>query len=449
MKTNPPILVRDKESLTIRHTAPIRMQRENPGGSHVFFQHLGDQSLRRLRQGGALSIGAAQDNDWVLGDSSVSARHCQIFQRGDKWFVKDLRSTNGTQINDVYVLETILPHQGVLRVGRCDIRFVTVPPLGSDGLSPRGLHGFTTCDARLQAMLKEIELVASSSATVLIQGETGTGKEVLARAIHTEGDKRKPFVALNCGSCPDTLIESELFGHVRGAFTGAELQRRGAFQRANGGTLFLDEVGELTPHAQTSLLRALESGEVHPVGSDDSIHVQVRVIAATHRNLQARVRDGGFREDLYYRLSVIPVELPPLRERPADILHLARRFAEQFSRESRPVLITPGVESALLAHSWRGNVRELRNVMQRACVTCHDGFLTAGDLRLQTGNFPAGAEDAAPVMTLAEMEFAAITRALRSHEGNLAEAAKTLGVNRTTLYRKMENFRRRGMTAAA
>jgi len=303
-----------------------------------------------------------------------------------------------------------------------------------------------TVVAESEASRKLLELVrrvAPSRAAVLIQGESGTGKELVARLLHYWSDRvGQPFVAVNCKAFAEGVLESELFGHEKGAFTGAVAARPGCFERATGGTLFLDEIGEIGPDFQAKLLRVLQDGEVLPVGGTRSRRVDVRVVTATNRSLRDEIAAGRFRDDLYYRLNVIPVQLAPLRERREDILPLAHHFLARHAAESgRGLALAPEAEEALVAHAWPGNVRELENAIERAVVLAHGERITPEDLLLEQHGPSA---DAAPEGTLQDsLDRAAAARirsALEAAKGNRAEAARGLGIDRTTLYRLMKRL---------
>ncbi|PWC46266.1 sigma-54 dependent transcriptional regulator [Azospirillum sp. TSA6c] len=287
---------------------------------------------------------------------------------------------------------------------------------------------------RLRAL---IERVAPSPSTVLIEGESGVGKELVARALHTRSHRaERPFVALNCAAVSADLVEAELFGHLRGAFTGAKEARKGLFYYAHGGTLFLDEIGELPLALQSKLLRVLEERRIRPVGGEQELPVDVRVVAATNRDLKAEVAAGRFRADLFYRLAVMTLRVPPLRERGDDVVELARRFMGVLSLRLGvpPLDIDPPLEAALIAHGWPGNVRELRNLVERALLF---GEFPLEDLGLSVHVAPeGGAVDAAGGQTLAEVEKRHILAVLADCGGNRARAAALLGVSRKTLDRK-------------
>ncbi len=302
---------------------------------------------------------------------------------------------------------------------------------------------------RSQALLDLVRRVAPSRATVLIQGESGTGKELVARLLHFWSDRvGRPFVAVNCKAFAEGVLESELFGHEKGAFTGALAARAGCFERAAGGTLFLDEIGEIGPDFQAKLLRVLQEGEVLRVGGAEPRPVDTRVVCATNRPLRAAVAAGRFREDLFFRLNVIPVQLAPLRERPEDIVPLAERFLERFTREAgRRLPLAPEALAALRAHPWPGNVRELENAIERAVVLARGDAITPEDLLLESAEPGGGLQApaaAATAGTLQEhLDRAAAERiraALAAAGGSRLDAARALGIERTTLYRMMKRL---------
>ncbi|HEV2106029.1 MAG TPA: sigma-54 dependent transcriptional regulator [Candidatus Eisenbacteria bacterium] len=296
----------------------------------------------------------------------------------------------------------------------------------------------------VRRLLAEIERAGASGARVLIQGENGTGKELVARALHAAGPRREqPFVAVNCAAIPDELIESELFGHERGAFTGATQGRRGRFEEAHGGTLFLDEVGDLSARAQTKLLRVLQEGELSRVGGSRTIRVEVRVVAATNRDLAAWVREQRFREDLYFRLAVIPIQVPPLRERREDVPLLVERFAAELAGETggRPRTFTPGALERLARHDFPGNVRELRNLVERLAIMAPAGGIGAAEV---AAVLPAATGEPDAALRLGDavraFERGRIEAALRAAGGNVTQAAARLGLERSHLYKKMKQL---------
>jgi DNA-binding NtrC family response regulator len=296
---------------------------------------------------------------------------------------------------------------------------------------------FLARSPRALAALKVARQVADSTATVLVQGESGTGKELLARIV-------QPFIAVNCAAIPETLLESELFGHERGAFTGAAQRRLGRFERASGGTLFLDEVGDMSPTMQAKILRVLQEHEIERVGGETPVRVDVRVVAATNRDLETEVAAGRFREDLYYRLAVVVVQLPALRERGDDVDLLALRFLEHFASEhGRPVReLSSEAAERLRAYAWPGNVRQLRNVMERAVLVADGGALRAEHLPPEVLSATAAPEpDADRFLPLRELERRHIRRALDLTGGNLGDTARILGIHRNTLRQKLRQIK--------
>jgi two-component system NtrC family response regulator len=334
-------------------------------------------------------------------------------------------------------------------VGRADLAALIdrlLPPTVSLSAAPEATETgeLIGSSAAMRAVQKTIGLLADSEATVLITGETGTGKEVVARAIHRHGRRAgRPFVAINCAAIPADLLESQLFGHVRGAFTGAVADRLGSFREAEGGTLFLDEIGDMALAMQAKLLRVLQEREVTPVGGR-SIAIDVRIIAATHRDLVRAVAEGRFREDLFYRLGVVPVDLPPLRERLAEILPLAEHFLALASGAGSVRRLSAEAAQHLLAHGWPGNIRELRNAMERTAALGRGPVVTAADLAF-LGDRPGvtgqpGAPDSDLPAAVARLEAAMIRRALAACGGNRSEAAQRLGIHRQLLYAKIRRY---------
>lgn len=297
---------------------------------------------------------------------------------------------------------------------------------------------------RMQEVLNLLELVAPSDATVLLLGETGTGKELAAQAIHLNSPRRPgPFVVVNCAALPETLLESELFGHERGAFTGAVSKKDGRFLLAHRGTLFLDEVGELSPATQAKILRVLQSREFEPLGGTRTLKVDVRIIAATNRDLEAMIRDGTFREDLYYRLNVFPITLPPLRERPDDLPLLVEFFLNRFrDKYQRPVkALAPEVLQAFRRYPWPGNIRELENVLERGVIMCRTDTLTLQELPPVLQSYarePVGTEDGE--LSLPELERQLIIRTLEKLSRNRRQAAEVLGISLEELNLKIRAY---------
>ena len=394
--------------------------------------------------GGRLTIGKAADNDLVLTDDTVSRHHCEIVRAPDGLHVRDLDSTNGTKVDGTRIREAMLQPGGVLKVGEVEIQFK--PTAHKIEVLPSDKPNFGSAIGQSLAMrtiFGVLERIAPTDATVLLEGETGTGKDVLARAIWSGSTRGgKPFLVVDCGAVTYSLIESELFGHERGAFTGAVSTRQGAFELADGGTVFLDEIGELPLDVQPKLLRVLEMREFRRVGGNKTLSTNVRVIAATKRDLQREVAAGKFREDLYFRLAVVPVTVPPLRARRDDIPALVTHILKAASGDG--LSVSPETLQALAAHDWPGNVRELRNVLERAIYMAQaTGSKEIGVVTLPTGH---GAADAAfhfePEKSYretrakydAEFEKRYVKWLLGRHGGNISAAAREAKMDRKHLH---------------
>ncbi len=306
------------------------------------------------------------------------------------------------------------------------------------------LHDIIAKSAKMQAIIALVREVASLRSTVLIEGESGTGKEVVARALHSAGERRdRPFVAVSCAALPESLLESELFGYEKGAFTGAQTRRRGKFEMADTGTLFLDEIGDISPRLQADLLRVLQERAFFRVGGNEEIAVDVRIVAATNRDLQAAVGAGEFRDDLFYRLNVITIRVPPLRERMEDVPLLAEHFVERLATELKKdvVGISAGGLRVLLAYDWPGNTRELENTIERALVTCRGRELTEEDLAFLRDMSAERQQWRVPDdRSLTDIERQVIAAVLRRTGGHVKEAAAVLGIDRSTLYEKMKRY---------
>lgn len=300
----------------------------------------------------------------------------------------------------------------------------------------------------MQKLYDQVSRIAESDASVLISGESGTGKELVARSLHQHSRRReKPLVAVNCAALPEALLESELFGHAKGAFTDARTSRKGLFLQAEGGMLLLDEISEMPLTVQPKLLRAIEENRVRPVGSDEEVAFDVRVIAATNRDLESAVEEGRFREDLFFRINVIQVEVPPLRARGTDVLLLAQRFIEHFAaRTLKPVVgLSHTVAEKLLAYRWPGNVRELRNVMERAVALTRYDKIAVDDLPEKIRDYRSsqvfiGGSDPSELVSMEEVEKRYILHVLDAAEGNKTIASRILGLDRKTLYRKLRQY---------
>lgn len=307
---------------------------------------------------------------------------------------------------------------------------------------PAAQFGMVGDSPAMRALLNNITLVAPSDATVLIHGESGTGKELVARALHASSARsRRPLVILNCAALNESLLESELFGHEKGAFTGADKRREGRFVEADGGTLFLDEIGDISPLMQVRLLRAIQEREVQRVGSNQTLSVDVRLIAATHRDLAEEVSAGRFRQDLYYRLNVVTIDMPPLRHRREDIPQLARYFLQRYAERNRKAVqgFTPQAMDLLIHYAWPGNIRELENAVERAVVLLTGEYISERELPLAIAGTPVAdaphGDDS--IQPLVEVEKEAILAALERTGGNKTEAARRLGITRKTLLAKL------------
>lgn len=304
-------------------------------------------------------------------------------------------------------------------------------------------HDIITKNPRMEEILSLTQDIASLRSTVLICGESGTGKELVARAIHYSGARaEKPFVSVSCAALTETLLESELFGHEKGSFTGAEGQTRGKFELADGGTMFLDEIGDVSPKLQADLLRVLQEKRFYRVGGTEEVSVDVRVIAATNKNLPEEVKSARFRDDLYYRLNVIEIRIPPLRERREDIPLLAEHFVQRIASELGKDIsgISGDALKILIDYDWPGNVRELENVIERAIVTSRNGTLVDSDFTWLMQRNKASQEWDVPDVPLSELERRAIIAVLERKHGNVKEAATSLGIDRSTLYDKLKRY---------
>jgi two-component system, NtrC family, response regulator HydG len=346
-----------------------------------------------------------------------------------------------------YIAKPFKEEELLLRVGKAvDKRRLLgeVSLLRRDFQARYGLDHIVGRSAALRELLDRVVRVAPTDATVLVTGESGTGKELIARALHAASRRAdKPFVPVNCAAITETLLESELFGHARGAFTGAIRARRGLFEEASGGTLFIDEIGETAPGSQAKLLRAIQEGEIRRVGESLSVKVDVRVIAATNQNLKTAVAERRFREDLYYRLNVVPLRVPPLRERREDVPILAQHFLEKYAeRTGERKTLSPSALQKLIEYPWPGNVRELENMIEQAAALAPHAALSDADIRFEGG--PSAVPGASAGQTLAEAvdaaERRAIEAALARCGGDLTRVARELAVSSTTLWRKMKRL---------
>jgi transcriptional regulator with GAF, ATPase, and Fis domain len=392
-----------------------------------------------------LTVGKAPTSDLVLTDDTVSRTHCELVRSGEGLRLRDLGSTNGTRVDGLRVTDAFVQPGAILKVGEVElavrIESVRLEVLPSDNTSFGEVLGESV---PMRTIFAVLERIAATDATVLLQGETGTGKDVVARSIAAAGSRKdKPFVVVDCGAVNYSLIESELFGHERGAFTGAHAQRMGAFETAKGGTIFLDEIGELPLDMQPKLLRVLESREFRRVGGSGPIRTDVRLIAATKRDLLREVKLGKFREDLYFRLAVVPITMPPLRARRDDIVALARALFEK-AKGSTTLKLPDHALSVLLAHDWPGNVRELRNVIERAVHIAGSEGKSELELVMMPGPALAGPKGymfegsesyrETRARYDAEFERAYVQWLLERHDGNISGAAREVKMDRKYLY---------------
>lgn len=413
-----------------------------------------------------IRLGSSADNDFVLTDSTVSRQHAEIVGLEDGFEVRDLDSTNGTFLKDIKIGTAAVNPGQQIRLGDSLIQFSTTEDKVCVVASKNDRFGrLVGKSPRMRQIFDLIDKIASKPVNIVIEGETGTGKEMVARTIHEHSSRKDgPFIVFDCSNVDKELMRAELFGHEEGAFTGATQRRQGAFEAAHKGTIFLDEIGELDIDLQPKLLRVLEEREIRRLGSPHPTKVDVRVVCATNRDLQQMVSEGTFREDLYYRLYVVKINLPPLRERKEDIPLLATHFIKQKIDEGSPVnKIAPEAMNILKGLNLMGNVRALRNVMERAIALCDGDTITedclamdpfsraaAGEQGTGSGDGDGGsAEGSAPrpsgtvggaTMTLEEIEREAIREALESTGGNKSAAARKLGIGLTTLHRKVKRY---------
>ena len=417
-----------------------------------------DQGKEHMLDEGTTMVGTHADNDLVLTDATVSRYHLEIRVRRDGIEVRDLETTNGTKHGGARIGSVVLTGAARLRLGKhteMDVEPVdTSIELGEwPGDRFGDVLGTTQPMKRLFSLLAK---AAPTEATILLQGETGTGKEAIAEAVHRHSRRNKgPFVVVDCGSIPHELIASELFGHAKGSFTGAGADKQGLIEAANHGTLFLDEIGELALDLQPQLLRVLDRRQVRRVGETQSVDVDIRVIAATHRDLRAMVRAGQFREDLYYRLAVVATQVPPLRDRKADIPALATWFAEKMGRGS--FAQSPALIEQLQRHDWPGNVRELRNVVERALSLGDAALADLGEGSRASSPAVLASEDTQPkrqsdpaVLELPFKEAKAqlveaferdyLTALLERHHGNISRAASEAGIDRNYIHRLVKKY---------
>jgi DNA-binding NtrC family response regulator len=407
---------------------------------------------------GTILLGTHENNDIVLKDETVSRYHLEIQVRSSGLHIQDQSTTNGTFLGDADVGSLKVSSITRLRIGK-NTHVELVPIEAAVELGPYGKESFgkvVGTSSAMQELFALLARVAPTDATLLLEGETGTGKELVSEAVHQHSQRASgPFVVVDCGAIPATLIASELFGHMKGAFTGAIIDKPGLIKAADGGTLFLDEIGELSLDLQPQLLRVLEKREIRHVGDSKTQSVDIRVIAATHRNLLEMVKEGTFREDLYYRLAVVRANLPPLRDRAQDIALLANRFADEFTSSYS---LSPNLIEALSSHSWDGNVRELRNVVERA-LSLRDASGAADPAKILGAplrspsqvDTPSGAapgsqdvlglpfkEAKGQLVEAFERDY--LEQLLDKHKGNISQAANEAGIDRNYIHRLVKKY---------
>ena len=412
-----------------------------------------------------VSIGREPSNTLAIDDPSVAPRHCLIRGRGGDYSLSHLGNGAGTFVNALRVEQHVLRHGDEIRIGDCLFLFLVYETETPPGLRlERDLERLADENRRLlgeihlehdmagdspamREVFQFISRVAPADSTVLIAGESGTGKELVARAIHRNSTRAaRAFMAINCAALTETLLESELFGHEKGAFTGAIARKHGRLELADGGTVFLDEVSELAPGLQAKLLRVLEEHEFERVGGVCTLRVDLRVLAATNQDLEEAVRRGAFRRDLYYRLNVVSITLPPLRERRQDILPLAVHFAAKYARrmDRRVLGISPAAQDLLVGYDWPGNVRELENAIERAVVLGTTELILPEDLppALLGTDSPArrGCSPATYHEAVNEARREVVLRALEHAGGSYSEAARRLGLHPNNLHRLIRNL---------
>jgi DNA-binding NtrC family response regulator len=401
---------------------------------------------RRYPIEGTLLVGKHPENDVVIDAAGVSRYHLEFRAEPDRVLVRDVGSKNGTYFDGARVTEVRVGAGAVIRIGGPGGLELHIELAEQPSITPSALDHFGPLigsSRGMRSLFTILERTAPSNATILIVGETGTGKELVAQAVHQSSPRANgPYVVVDCGAIPHNLVESELFGHKRGAFTDAHADRSGAFEAANGGTLFLDEIGELPLDLQPKLLRAVESRSIQRIGETARRPVDVRLIAATNRDLVHEVSSGRFRQDLFFRLAVVSVHLPPLRERGDDVLMLARHILKTLGGENAFEL-SKDVEQALLAYSWPGNVRELRNAIERAIHLGAEHAIPMvpgqrGEEHLHADDAPDLPFKEAKEQIISAFERAYLERLMSRHSNNISAAARDAGIDRNYLYRLLK-----------
>jgi DNA-binding NtrC family response regulator len=411
-----------------------------PKVPQAFLSHLEGPTHEVHELSEFLTIGRDDNNQFQVNDPSVSSRHARIEWRNGIYVLKDLRSRHGTVVNGAQILEAPLSHNDRIRIGNSELIFRT-----ERDKRPLSLL-LTSKNTSWNSKLRSLPNFSRSDLAILIGGPSGTGKEILAQMIHRYSARREgPFVSVNCSAMSESLAESELFGHAKGSFTDATHDRKGAFESARAGTLFLDEIGDLPLSLQPKLLRCLENREIRPVGADRTITTDVRIVAATHHNLKERVVQGEFRADLYFRLNILNIKAPALRNRMEDFENLLHHFA----REYKVAFSTEAIDR-LKEHRWPGNIRELKNVVARAKTLCRDRVM-ASDVEnlidILPENFGVSLSKISPIgpeplsgNVIKDLERALIERRLQINNGNQRKTAADLGLPKSTLHDRIRTY---------
>lgn len=380
-----------------------------------------------------LTIGRSENAHFTVDDDFVSQRHARIERKPGGFFLRDLQSRNGTFINGAQIVEALLQDGDTIRIGKTEFQFSFDRGAEKQGMSNVSKNSFW------QEQLQRIPSIADSDLPVLILGESGTGKELIAQQIHQNSQRGfGPLVCVNCSALGESLIESELFGHVKGSFTGATHDRKGAFESARGGTLFLDEIGELPLHLQPKLLRALENNEIRPVGSDKTLTTDVRIVAATHQDLKLKVQKGEFRSDLFFRLNVAKVTPPPLRDRLEDFETLVYFFCKK-----EKVRFSHAAINELKKHTWPGNIRELKNCVSRARALFKNQQISEDMVHHLIDDLPVRGLNqllSSPPQSIKDMEKKLIVECLIRNKGNQRKAASELGIPKSTLHDRVKAY---------
>jgi transcriptional regulator with GAF, ATPase, and Fis domain len=401
-----------------------------------------------------IRVGKAPDNDLPVTDETVSRVHFEIVRDAKGYLLRDMRSTNGTFLDGAEIKEAYIRAGSVISAGASELKFTPFEERIEILPSEQEHLGEMVARSRpMREIFGLLERIAHTDATVLIEGETGTGKDMIARTLHTLSRRADaPFIVVDCGAVAGTLIESELFGHEKGSFTGAVAARQGAFELANGGTVFLDELGELSLDLQPKLLRVLEQREFRRVGGSKTLKVDLRVVAATRKDLRSEVEKGKFREDLYFRLNVVPIVAPPLRERREDVPLLVDHFLEKLAKGTDRPQLSDNARAALMAHDWPGNVRELRNVLERALALNSDpahlvaplgdnpifGGNSQGELRMSFAPDRSFREQKEVWVEKFERQY--LEWLLKRSDGNISKAARDADMDRKYLHKLLKKY---------